>query len=71
MNLFENTCSILLYFFPLFLFPLSVFRYHPPIFQYGVENTKKNQKKKLHFDKIVILNVKGLSDRLKTLNSLT
>jgi len=60
MNLFENTCSIV--FFPLFLFPLSVFRYHPPIFQYGAENTKKNQKKKLHFDKIIILNMKELSD---------
>jgi len=33
--------------------------------------TQKNQKKMLHFDKIVILNVKGLSDRLKILNPVT
>jgi len=56
-----------LYFFPLFLFPLSVFIITPD-FQYGAENTKKIRKKKLYFDEIVILNVKELSDRLKTLN---
>jgi len=66
MNLFKNTCSIV--FFSALSVPVVRFRYHPPIFQYGAENTKKIRKKKLHFYKIVILNMKGLSDRLKTLN---